>query len=139
MRAAELLVVRLALEAKPPRQPIVWVLPPSRSGGMDHAGVLGAELWKNFPESQLIRMKASENRGASNQKAKSLEERSALRFAPLELPNDVLSQARFVFVDDVVTSGATAMAAYMALGDPRRFEAWALAVRPKSERASLDS
>jgi predicted amidophosphoribosyltransferase len=37
----------------------------------------------------------------------------------------------FAFVDDVITSGSTAMAAYLALGDPDYFEAWTLVCRPK--------
>ncbi len=38
---------------------------------------------------------------------------------------------RIVFADDVITSGATAMAAYMALGDPDEFEVWTLVARPR--------
>lgn len=38
---------------------------------------------------------------------------------------------RYVFADDVVTSGSTAMAAYMALGDPDVFEVWSLVSRPR--------
>lgn len=38
---------------------------------------------------------------------------------------------RIVFADDVVTSGATAMAAFMALGDPSEFEVWSLVARPR--------
>lgn len=41
------------------------------------------------------------------------------------------SSKRIVFADDVITSGATAMAAYMALGDPDQFEVWTLAARPR--------
>jgi predicted amidophosphoribosyltransferase len=38
---------------------------------------------------------------------------------------------RIIFADDVVTSGSTAMAAFMALGDPDRFEVWSLVARPR--------
>jgi predicted amidophosphoribosyltransferase len=41
------------------------------------------------------------------------------------------SAKRIVFADDVVTSGSTAMAAYMALGDPESFEVWTLVARPR--------
>lgn len=41
------------------------------------------------------------------------------------------AQKTVVFVDDVITTGSTAMAAYMALGDPENFEVWTLASRPK--------
>ena len=39
-----------------------------------------------------------------------------------------------IFADDVITTGATALAAYMALGDPPSFEVWTLACRPKLAR-----
>jgi len=41
------------------------------------------------------------------------------------------AQKTVVFVDDVITTGSTAMAAYIALGDPENFEVWTLAHRPK--------
>lgn len=44
---------------------------------------------------------------------------------------DTSSAKRIVFADDVVTSGSTAMAAYMALGDPEGFEVWTLVARPR--------
>jgi hypothetical protein len=36
---------------------------------------------------------------------------------------------RVIFVDDIVTTGYTALAAYKALGQPRRFEVWSLLYR----------
>ncbi|WP_413576339.1 hypothetical protein ACLVWU_18325 [Bdellovibrio sp. HCB290] len=39
------------------------------------------------------------------------------------------SEALWVFADDIVTTGSTALAAYEALGRPPHFEAWALAHR----------
>ncbi len=38
---------------------------------------------------------------------------------------------RIVFADDVITSGSTAMAAFMALGDPDHFEVWTIVARPR--------
>lgn len=39
-----------------------------------------------------------------------------------------------IFCDDVVTTGSTAMAAFMALGDPEAFEVWTLVARPRIAR-----
>ena len=36
-----------------------------------------------------------------------------------------------IFIDDVVTTGATAQAAYLAMGRPKNFKVWALAYRPR--------
>lgn len=49
---------------------------------------------------------------------------------PTSVPSSLPSR-RIVFADDVITSGATAMAAYMALGDPDQFEVWTLVARPR--------
>jgi predicted amidophosphoribosyltransferase len=38
---------------------------------------------------------------------------------------------RLIFADDVITTGSTAMAAFMALGDPEQFEVWTLVARPR--------
>ncbi len=43
---------------------------------------------------------------------------------------------KIVFVDDVVTTGSTAKAAYKALGRPKNFQVWSLAVRPLSSVAT---
>ena len=57
--------------------------------------------------------------------------------APAEKPDPLIDisssfpSRRIVFADDVITSGATAMAAYMALGDPDQFEVWTLVARPR--------
>ncbi|MDZ4662620.1 MAG: hypothetical protein SGJ18_13490 [Pseudomonadota bacterium] len=44
---------------------------------------------------------------------------------------DALKEQRIIFIDDVVTTGATAQAAYLALEKPRNFKVWALAYRPR--------
>ncbi len=42
-----------------------------------------------------------------------------------------LSQKNLLFVDDAITSGATAQAAHLALGSPTNFEVWTLVARPR--------
>jgi predicted amidophosphoribosyltransferase len=37
----------------------------------------------------------------------------------------------YIFVDDLITTGATALAAWKALGKPASFQVWTLASRPK--------
>ncbi|MGZ3743352.1 MAG: ComF family protein [Pseudobdellovibrionaceae bacterium] len=48
----------------------------------------------------------------------------------------VSSGKRIIFVDDVVTTGSTARAAWISLGKPRDFAVWALAQRGLSCGAS---
>lgn len=51
---------------------------------------------------------------------------------------DFQSQALWIFADDIVTTGATARSAHIALGVPKHFEVWALAQRSLSCGASKD-
>lgn len=45
-------------------------------------------------------------------------------------------ESEIVFIDDVVTTGYTALAAYKALNQPRNFQVWCLAWRPPSTVAA---
>ena len=127
---------------------ICFVFPTSRTGRFDHAAVLVAALGKFFPTAQVYELHYLDNEDSISQKQKTSTERANRRFkTPVQLnlisldpiepirakesPQQVQSEYRYIFVDDVVTSGSTAMAAYMALGDPDHFEVWALACRPK--------
>jgi predicted amidophosphoribosyltransferase len=108
----------------------VFVVPPSSDGKLDHSSVLGIALCKFFPYSQLLVLQNSPFEKQGAQKEKTATERASRRFLAV-YPSGEAPNAEFVFVDDVITSGSTAMAAYMALGDPPIFQSWTLVSRPK--------
>lgn len=99
--------------------------PAVKAGDRDHAYQFAhalAELLALPLENHLVRI--TENR----QKAKSLIERKKVMMKKI---NSCRSLKSAIFVDDVVTSGSTARAAFKALGRPKQFEVWSLAYRSK--------
>ena len=73
------------------------------------------------------------NKAGQRQKRKSKKERDALRIvcspSSLRYIETQYGDRTWVFVDDIVASGATARAAYLALNCPRNFEVWSLGFR----------
>ncbi len=63
-----------------------------------------------------------------SQKGKSRSQRQTLELQ-LIVDISVLKNRRVIFVDDVVTTGATLLAAHKALGLPDNFECWSLCYR----------
>ncbi len=116
------------------RRPIFLFPRSARVGAREHAWLL-ARLFASFwPDRALICGLIASQREGGGQKTKTLFDRSRHRFIPLDrekiswLSDEAVT---WIFVDDVITSGATALAAFMAAGEPPSFEVWTLASRPK--------
>ena len=108
--------------------PLTLIPCPSRNFSKDHGFFLAQALAEElrFPVQQALSFAEFH----SGQKSKSLFLRKERKF----LLNDcTLKNKNLVFVDDVVTSGATAKAAYLALGKPASFMVWSLFWRKKIE------
>ena len=82
----------------------------------------------------IISQRWSERMRHNAQKRKTRGERFSQRFEARGDLKDFHGLRTSVFADDVITTGATALAAYMALGDPPSFEVWTLACRSKLAR-----
>lgn len=105
----------------------VFVPAPSRQGTRDHARVFAeslAKVWCSRIEDCLL--PTSDRAQKRLEAADRLERKFTTKYLPV-----VSSHETLVFVDDVITTGATARAAYSALGRPPEFECWVLANRPK--------
>lgn len=109
---------------------VVFVPAPSRSiSELDHAywlahalhQELGGHIWRGLRRDSDRHQRESD-RG----------ERALLRFSLIEnstWPQTIESQTLWIFVDDIVTTGATARAVHNTLGRPENFMVWALARR----------
>lgn len=103
-----------------------YIFPCGRLGEPDHAALfaegLAQALGGNMKDLQRI-----DQPQEGSQKQKDVEARREIQFLP---PQNALTDS-VIFVDDIITSGATAQAAYEALGRPKHYQVWTLASRPK--------
>lgn len=102
----------------------IVLVPPSKREKFDHAWSFGEALAK-MSGAELLSPFLIEN-VEIEQKHLNKMERSALTYS---LSQKVRGDS-FVFVDDLITTGGTARAAWVALGKPKRFSAWTVACRP---------
>lgn len=101
----------------------VVVLPP-RQNKFDHAWYW-ANAIADFLKVPVLDCLESEDRTQKSLSLALRQNREMNRIGP-----DV-SHLKMIFVDDTITSGATALAAYAALGSPEHFEVWTLVARPR--------
>jgi hypothetical protein len=121
-----------------------WLLlvPPSeRFKPNGHSLMLARELSKLagliFPDFPVFERNVPFWRRGSSQKSKSRAERletemSLSRHLGPEKWSLLRSADGYIFMDDVIATGSTAIAAWKALGKPLHFEAWAMVWRAQN-------
>lgn len=133
VRATEALALDLLHEVASLKAcPAPWFVHPEGQSARDHSWLLVQQLASLVvPDdpSPIITLRAAEESDQKSQKLKSASERSRRRFKYEEKFSG--RNVPWVFVDDVITTGSTARAAWRALGEPASFEVWTIASRPK--------
>jgi predicted amidophosphoribosyltransferase len=106
----------------------ILIVPPSKREKFDHAWNFGEALGE-FSGAELLSPFLIQNEELEQKRLNKME-RSTLTFALSKQVKWRAKHGGFVFVDDLITTGATARAAWNALGRPTRFSAWTVACRP---------
>ena len=116
-------------QKKPSQLPVKTVLVPCPGKRPDHAWALAFQFSKllSLPISDILEKPHGQKK---HQKDKSKHERSRLRFSCQETMRD----KHVIFIDDIVTTGASVKAARKAIGACQSFRVWALAQRVVSLR-----
>ncbi|MGZ3774928.1 MAG: hypothetical protein ACXVCN_14480 [Bdellovibrio sp.] len=112
--------------------------PASSEGQKDHAFLWGRALADSFGADFVPLLKKVSNK---HQRGGDRGERALVEMEIVENYSKDMSfthETLFIFADDVLTTGATARAAFKALGSPPYFEIWALAHRRLSCGAPTD-
>lgn len=111
---------------------LVFISHKSHSGKL-HAWNWAESLSRIFGGQHIEALELVKNTAA--QKTLSVSQRENRVMRPL-VEISSLTDQNIVFVDDVVTTGFTALAAYKALNQPKNYQVWCLAWRPASSIAA---
>lgn len=126
----------------PSRKKYLLIPAPSRDGQRDHAYYFVKALSESGAGFELYNCLSREGRaGDQKKRTRSQRERTAMEWAENITQKDFKAKSAgkcVIFVDDIVTTGSTARAAWRTLGKPRDFAVWALAQRGLSCGASKD-
>lgn len=124
-----------------------FIVPPSvRYVARDHAYELASHLANLtggiLPLRPILSHVEQDSLSRLEQKLKSRKDRESKRFlisgGNSDAKSRLLKEPGFLFLDDVIATGATAQAAWSALGKPAAFEAWAIAWRGLPEGGVVD-
>lgn len=118
----------------------IFIVPAPARGPLekDHAFLWAQELAQCLGAEIIPCLKKV---SVSRQRGSGRGERALAEMEVLEnytLTEEQTQPILWVFADDIVTTGSTARAAHLALGQPKRFEVWALARRSLACGASRD-
>jgi predicted amidophosphoribosyltransferase len=110
---------------------VIWVTPASK-----HSQEIVKSINKITGLNKVVlvlREPSSRHRIAQKLKRKSERQVKTFDF----LGKSVDNAKTYIFIDDVVATGSTAKAAWLALGKPAIFQIWSLAYRPKLDPVGI--
>ncbi len=104
---------------------LIFIPAPAKYPKLNHALYFARGLSEVTGRPYFDVLKESLQKKVSQKNLTRIRRQNRKMFLKLSLKRG--NRTRFIFVDDVVTSGSTAEAAYRALGQPKKFDVWVLA------------
>lgn len=134
--AEEFLRLRIPDKASSKAKPFLLIPAPSRTGKEDHARYFAKALIQLGLNAEICNCLSRGNvKGSQKKRSRRLRQKARLEWAENFTLSDFNAKSvgkHIIFIDDVVTTGSTAMAAWKTLDKPRDFAVWALAQRSLS-------